>query len=114
MMRQLDAEARMALKIAESPHIAHSNGRVITLKDPQTGKDQVILDDLPNLQALDRLLRIRDQRAKLLGTYAPNSTRIEVIPADVVEARVAENERMIAEAERSLGIGAAALPPASE
>lgn len=53
---------------------------------------------------LDRLQRISDQRNRLIGTYAPLTTRVEVIPAEVVERMIAENERLIAQAEKELGL----------
>ena len=59
---------------------------------------------MPNLAALDRLDRIEDQRHNLLGTYASYRSRIEVIPAEVIEARIAENEEMIRRLERDLGL----------
>jgi hypothetical protein len=54
---------------------------------------------------VDRLRQIEDQRNRLLGTYAPVSARLEVVPADVIERLIADNERLIAAAEAELGIG---------
>jgi hypothetical protein len=59
---------------------------------------------MPNLAALDRLHRIEDQRHRILGTYSPLRSRIEVVPREVIEQRIAENELMIAHLERDLGL----------
>jgi hypothetical protein len=58
----------------------------------------------PNLAALDRLRQIEDQRNRILGIYAPTAARVEVVPTDVIEALIAQNEALIRAAERELGI----------
>jgi hypothetical protein len=102
-LARLSSMATVARAIAEEEHLAHSNGRIITIRDDQ-GHDVPLPDRLPNLQAIDRLLRIEDQRNRLLGLYAPTMTRLEVIPADVIEAAIAQNERTIAALEKELGL----------
>jgi hypothetical protein len=39
-----------------------------------------------------------------LGIYAPTAARVEVVPTDVIEALIAQNEALIRAAERELGI----------
>lgn len=66
---------RRALEVADRTHIAHSNGRVIQIEDPnQPGNYIDVLDDGPKLQAIDRLHRIEERMAKLYGADAPSKT----------------------------------------
>ena len=102
-LNRLDAQAAIALAVAEEERPAVSHGHVVYAED-ECGNRTALYDPMPNLAALDRLHRIEDQRHRLLGTYAPFRSRVEVIPQEVVEARIAENERLILIAERELGL----------
>ena len=103
-LARLNAMAVIAQGIAEEEFLAHSNGRVVGIQDDQ-GHFVPLRDRGPNLAAVDRLRQIEDQRNRLLGTYAPVSARLEVVPTDVIERLIADNERLIAAAEAELGIG---------
>jgi hypothetical protein len=107
-LARLDAMAKIAQQVAEEEHVARSNGRVIFVKD-EAGEPVPLHDRLPNLQALDRLARIEDQRNRLLGTYAPTAARLEVVPSELVEELVRRNEEQIAALEKDLG-----LPPGGD
>ena len=107
-LARLDAMAKIAQQVAEEEHLARSNGRIIFVKD-EAGEPVPLHDRLPNLQALDRLARIEDQRNRLLGTYAPTAARLEVVPSELVEELVRRNEEQIAALERYLG-----LPPGGD
>ena len=108
-LARLNAQAIIAQRIAESEFVAHSNGRVVYLGETP------LVDVGPNLAALDRLQRIEDQRNRILGIYAPTAARIEVVPADVIERMIVENEALIRAAERELGLApsTAGLPEAA-
>lgn len=103
-LARLNAQAIIAQRIAESEFVVHSNSRVVYLGESP------LVDVGPNLAALDRLRQIEDQRCRILGLFAPTAARVEVVPADVLERLVAENEAAIAAAERELGLA----PSASE
>ena len=107
-LARLDAMAKIAQQVAEEEHVARSNGRVIFVKD-EAGEPVPLHDRLPNLQALDRLARIEDQRNRLLGTYAPTAARLEIVPQELVEELVRRNEEQIVALERDLG-----LPPGGD
>ena len=62
---RLDGLWATALGVMNTDHVMVSNGRVIRTDD---GKP--MLDDGPKLQAIDRLLRIQERRAKLMGLDA--------------------------------------------
>ncbi|HEV7979833.1 hypothetical protein [Amycolatopsis sp.] len=59
----LDAFTRAAWKVLKADHVTVSHGKVVL--HPETGKP--LLDDGPKLAAIDRLLRIEERRARLLG-----------------------------------------------
>jgi hypothetical protein len=58
---RLDELYAEALEVLERDHYAHSNGRVVMLDD------EPLLDDGPKLQAIDRLVKIRESYRKLHG-----------------------------------------------
>jgi hypothetical protein len=89
-LARLDEAWQRAWAVMEREHVVVSNGRLIM--DPATGKP--LRDDGPVLAAIDRLLRIQERRARLLGLDAP----IKHIPLDAVEAEI---ERL----SRELGLG---------
>jgi hypothetical protein len=103
-LARLAAMATLVQDVAEETHLAHSNGRIVGLLDGESGVFTPLLDRSVNLAAVDRLLRIEDQRARLLGSYAATRARVEVVPSDVVERLIAENEAMIRVAEIELGL----------
>lgn len=92
-LAQLDDLTLQALGVLERQHITVSHGRII-----RGDNDEPIEDDGPVLQAIDRLLRIQERRAKLLGLDAPS--KVEVYPLDAIDAEI---RRLSAE----LGRGAA-------
>lgn len=61
-------DAAMAVLLRE--HITVSHGKIITTKDDQ-GNDVPLIDDMPALQALDRIKALSESRRKLLGLDAP-------------------------------------------
>lgn len=95
-LAQLDKLSRNAWRVLDTPHPLVSAGKVMTfdgvpLRDPQ-----------PLLAAIDRLLRIAERRARLLGLDAP----IRVGPVGI-----AELDAQILELEAELAGRAAAPPP---
>lgn len=103
---KLDFMYATALKVLETRHYTVSDGRLVYLKEGSPPLD----DDAPVLHALDRLLRIEDRRAKLLGTDAPVKSRVEVTNIDSVDDDI---RRLVAElGARSTGSPApGAAPP---
>ncbi len=67
---ELDMMQRAVFEVLEAKHYVVSEGRIVYRGDKE------LLDDSPVLAAVDRLLKISDRRAKLLGLDAPK--RIEV------------------------------------
>ena len=86
--QQLDDLYVMALEIIERNHVTVSHGKVVTMLNPETGKEEPILDDGPRLQAIQTALRIRDQFENLHGLKQPTqvavsgAVRYEVVGVD--------------------------------
>lgn len=78
---RLDMLWRAALDVMRGTHVVAQNGRVVELNG------QPLKDDAPVLNAIDRLLRIQERRAKLLGLDAPK--KIELLTMDVIDAEIA-------------------------
>lgn len=68
-LARLDRLQQIAWEVLERPHVAVSHGRVVTVKTAD-GREVRLPDDGPKLAAIDRLLKIADRRAKLLGLDA--------------------------------------------
>jgi hypothetical protein len=79
---RLNILLRKAWDVLCAKHIVVSQGRVVC--DPDT--DEPLIDHGPILAAIDRVLKISDHRAKLLGLYAP--VKVEAITVDMIEAEM--------------------------
>lgn len=75
-----------AWKTLHDRHVVISQGRVV--RDDETG--EVIPDDRYILETVDRILKIKERRAKLLGLDAP--IRREVITMDSIDQEIAKLE----------------------
>jgi hypothetical protein len=76
-LERLDGMWQAVQGVLERKHLTVSNGKVVQLPD-EDGKLVPIEDDAPILQAVDRLLKIQERRAKLLGLDIPVKQQIEV------------------------------------
>lgn len=70
----LDAMAGEVWAVLQARHLTIQNGRVVRDDD-----DAPVLDDGPVLSAVDRLLRIEERRARLLGIDAPSQVTGTVV-----------------------------------
>jgi DNA-binding CsgD family transcriptional regulator len=80
---RLDEYEATVREVLARKHVTVSNGRVVSLPDPETGKDVPLEDDGVVLQAIDRLVKIGEERRKnnesvrkLMGADAPTSLSI--------------------------------------
>jgi len=87
---RLDTLWQKAMAVLERNHVAISHGQVVKVEG------ESLCDDGPTLAAIDRLLRIQERRAKLLGLDAP--TKHEVVTMDAIEAEI---QRLNAELRRA-------------
>ena len=54
-----------------------------------------------NLDVTDRLLKVMDHRAKLLGLHAPTRAKVTVVTEDVIDQAIAELERQLGSNDRT-------------
>ncbi|MGW1433116.1 hypothetical protein ACWD6K_31410 [Streptomyces sp. NPDC002431] len=85
-LERLDALYAAATEVLEREHVTVSNGRVVDLNG------MPLPDDGPVLAAIDRLLKIQERRAKLLGLDAPAKAAVTITPerAAAIEQLVEE------------------------
>lgn len=95
-LNALDEMAREVWAVLQRNHVVVSQGRVVELDGVP------IPDDAPVLAATDRLLKIQERRAKLLGLDMPTRSKVEVITESTVDAAIAELEAQIDERSRSV------------
>lgn len=72
-LMRLDEYARHAREVLRNTHYVVSQGRVVRL----TRGGAPLEDDMPKLQAIDRLLKIETQVSDLLGLKAPQRVSID-------------------------------------
>jgi hypothetical protein len=102
LVADLNAAKQAVWEVLGTHHLVISEGRVVKLDD------EPIPDDEPVLRAVDRLVRINQELAKIFGAYAP--TRTEVITMDAIEAEIVKLE---AEVAANPGRDKAGTPPVS-
>lgn len=98
---ELDRLDYMYYKVLEVLHRRHytvQHGKVVSLAD-ENGNLTPLEDDAPVLNAVDRLLRIQERRARLLGLDAPK--QIEIITLDAIQAEIRRLEENMAARERA-------------
>lgn len=76
MADQLAEVVRVASKVMAADHIAHSNGKVVTLTD-ESGEAKPVLDDGPKLDAGRTIIAAQARLAKLIGADAPTSVAVD-------------------------------------
>lgn len=64
-LSRLDAMYEAAMRVLERRHVTVFNGKIMYIGE------EPLIDDAPVLQAIDRLLKVQERRARLLGLDAP-------------------------------------------
>jgi hypothetical protein len=82
LLMDLNAAKQAVWAVLEANHLVISDGRVVTLDDAP------IPDDEPVLRAVDRLVKIDQEIAKIYGVYAPVQHEVRTI--DAIDARLLE------------------------
>lgn len=91
-LERLDYLWTEGLKVLRAKHVTVQNGKVVMLANSE-GVLEPLRDDAPVLNAIDRLLRIMERRAKLLGLDAPK--RVEVLTMDIIDAEIARLTELV-------------------
>ncbi len=81
---KLDAIEQAAWAVLRREHIVVQHGKVVYLKR------KPMLDDAPVLQAIDRLLKVAERRARLRGLDAPTKVEVDDARRAQIEAYAAE------------------------
>jgi hypothetical protein len=84
LIADLNAAKQAVWAVLEANHLVISDGRVVTLDG------EPIPDDEPVLKAVDRLVKINQELAKIYGAYAP--VKSEVITMDAIDAEIRKLE----------------------
>ena len=82
LLADLNAAKQAVWAVLEANHLVISDGRVVHLDGTP------VPDDEPVLKAVDRLVKINQELAKIYGAYAP--VRHEVQQIDAIDARLLE------------------------
>ncbi len=82
LLMDLNAAKQAVWAVLEANHLVISDGRVVKLDDTP------IPDDEPVLRAVDRLVKINQEIAKIYGVYAPVQHEVRTI--DAIDARLLE------------------------
>jgi hypothetical protein len=87
-LQSLDELELRLWKLLDNGTVLVQQGRIIEM-------DGIPLDDHRfALEVVDRIVKVKDQRHKLLGTYAP--TRVETLTIDSVEAEIERLQKELA------------------
>ncbi|MFI5524993.1 hypothetical protein [Streptomyces platensis] len=90
---ELDALYVEAMEILGRNHVTVNQGRIITMLDPDTGRELPLPDDGPRLAALNTALKIRESYRRLRGLDAATKTevsggvRYEIVGVDMDQLR---------------------------
>jgi hypothetical protein len=97
-MQKLDEAEMEVWKVLKMTHWAYTNrGDLVYGPDGEPQKDSRII-----LEAIDRLLKIAERRAKLMGLDAP--MRAEVLTIDSIDAEISRLENELAVVKQPLAI----------
>lgn len=108
-LRRIDMEREVLMEILAKRHVTISNGHVVSEiigTDEDTGKPiygEPFEDDAPTMAAVDRLGKLDDQEAKLLGLYPKQQVSIsrETSELDTAVITLIQSARERADARRA-------------
>jgi hypothetical protein len=72
-LTRIHAQREVLQQIVDRAHVTVNQGRVISTDD-----GELVIDDGPVMAAVDRLIKLDDQEARLLGLNAPVKTQTDV------------------------------------
>jgi hypothetical protein len=85
MVEEIIEVIRVANEVMHTEHLAHSNGRVVTVKDAD-GVERTVLDDAPRLDAGRTIIAAHARLSRLVGADAATKveTDLNVLKYEVV------------------------------
>jgi hypothetical protein len=78
MLAEIDELSRAALAVMLRKHVLVSTGEKVVYHEGEP-----LIDDGPVLQAIDRLMRLQERKARLMGLDAPTKNHVDVVTRDV-------------------------------
>lgn len=109
-LRRIDMERDAVMEVLTARHVTISNGRIMAEitgygEDGKPVYGPPILDDSPVLAAVDRLHKLDDQEAKLLGLYPKVQISVRTEASEVDDALAAlfeESDAQVAQWEKEI------------
>ena len=77
--------------------LAGKDGKIVTMYDPDQGKDVPVVDKAPIVRAITELRHHIELEAKLLDLFPASRSRVEVVTEDVVDREIAKLNKEIAD-----------------
>lgn len=105
---KLDTLEQAAWEVLRRDHVVVQHGKVVRLNR------RPLADDAPVLQAIDRLLKIAERRARLRGLDAPTKVEVDDARRAEIEAYAAELAAWVAGVEQGRAGDAAGQAAAGE
>ncbi len=96
--RVQDHRRRLQDVIDHPCYLAGKDGRIILMRDPETGQDVPVVDKAPIVRAITELRHHLELEAKLLDLFPASRSRVEVVTEDVVDREIAKLNKEIADA----------------
>lgn len=91
-LQSLDELEYRLWKLLDGQHVVISQGRIVRDENGDPVPDSRFI-----LETADRIQKVKDQRAKMMGLYAP--AKIEVISIDRIEQEISKLEQQLLQAE---------------
>jgi hypothetical protein len=91
-LQSLDELEYRLWKLLDGQHVVISQGRIVRDENGDPVPDSRFI-----LETCDRIQKVKDQRAKMMGLYAPS--KIEVISIDRIEQEISKLEQQLLQAE---------------
>jgi hypothetical protein len=108
-LQSLDELEYRLWKLLDGQHVVISQGRIVRDENGDPVEDARFV-----LETADRIQKVKDQRAKMMGLYAP--AKIEVITIDRIESEISKLEQQLLAADLPAPIPSVpsitSLPPA--
>lgn len=91
-LESLDQVEYRLWNLLKDEHVVISQGRIV-----RDENGDPVPDSRFALETMDRILKVKDMRAKMMGTYAPK--QVEVISIDRIEQEISKLEQQLLQAE---------------
>lgn len=108
-LQSLDELEYRLWKLLDDQHVVISQGRIVRDENGDPVPDSRFI-----LETVDRIDKIKDKRAKMMGLYA--ASKIEVVTLDLIESEITKLEQQLLQADLpspSPASSLLALPPGS-